>query len=64
MATRNNLKPVGLVAAPVATPTCANPVRAAARSRPSTGARAQGNQQDADQESGDPEHESPEHESP
>ena len=64
MATRNNLKPVGLVAAPVATPTCANPVRAAARSGKSTGARAQGNQQDADQESGDPEHESPEHESP
>jgi len=64
MATRNNLKPVGLTAAPLAAPTCANPVRAAERKRPATSPRARGNQDSESKESGDPEHEAPESDSP
>ncbi|HET7251640.1 MAG TPA: hypothetical protein VFI79_17480, partial [Gemmatimonadales bacterium] len=56
VATRNNLKPVGLTAAPVAAPACANPVRAALRNRAANAPRAQSNQQDAEnQEHGDEE---------
>jgi len=55
MATRNNLKPVGLTATPLAAPTCASPVRAAMRNRPANGTRPQGNQEGAEaEESGDP----------
>ncbi|HET9707697.1 MAG TPA: hypothetical protein VFP39_05280, partial [Gemmatimonadales bacterium] len=63
MATRNNLKPVGLTAAPLAAPTCAPPVRVAPRTHPVAGGRAQGNHEDQET-GGDPEHESPENESP
>jgi hypothetical protein len=56
MATRNNLKPVGLTAGPVAAPTCANPVRAAVRNRAANAPRAPGNQEEEEPgESGDPE---------
>jgi hypothetical protein len=64
MATRNNLKPVGLTATPIAGPTCANPVRAADRKRPATSPRARANQDNENEESDDPEHEPPENKSP
>ena len=54
-ATRNNLKPVGLTAAPVAGPTCANQVRAAVRKRAANVPRAPGNHEEEESgESGDP----------
>ena len=46
VATRNNLKPVAATAAPLAAPTCANPVRAAFQNRAARSPSAQGNQEE------------------
>ncbi|HKE90600.1 MAG TPA: hypothetical protein VKB45_09700, partial [Gemmatimonadales bacterium] len=50
VATRNNLKPVAATAAPVAAPTCANPVRAALQNRAARNPSAPGNQQEEEAE--------------
>jgi photosystem II stability/assembly factor-like uncharacterized protein len=65
MASRNNLKPVGLTASPTEVPLCAPPVRAAIRNPLTPLPRANSSQEDAkSQEGGDPEHEAPESDSP